>query len=118
MNYADELRKKTEEALLDLKEMREQVAKSKCVECKEESWKAAEQGKYETTICLYIYEESVEMASIIADMCVNELKSCGLSVEREIARECDDGKTIDGYKECSVPIHISWYPESEESNDN
>jgi hypothetical protein len=117
MTYADELRKKTEEALLDLKETREQLAESCCIQCKKTAFKAAERGKYETTIRVYIYEENDEMARMIADMCVDELKSCGLSIVRDAVRESDDGEIIDGYVKYSVDIHASWYPESEESND-
>lgn len=117
MNYADELREITEKTLLNLKEMREKIAEMKYVECKKATFKAAKRGKYETTICLHIYEDSDEMANRIVEMCIKRLKSCGLSVIGNTASKSNSIPREDGCMEYNATIYISWYPESEKSND-
>lgn len=117
MNYADELREVTEKALLDSEEIREKIAEGKCVECKKATFKAAARGKYETTVYLHIYEYSDEMANRIVEMCIKRLKSCGLSVIGNTSSKSNSILREDGYVDYSVPIYISWYPESEKSND-
>lgn len=117
MNYADELREVTKKALLDSEKIREKIAEAKCVECKKATYKAATRGKYETTICLHIYEDSDEMANRIVEMCIKRLKSCGLSVIENTVSESNSILREDGCVEYNVSIYISWYPESEKSND-
>lgn len=113
MSFADELREKTEEALIILEEHYKKVAEVEYIACKGDAFEAAKCGKYEIDTCSSIYEDGDEIAERIADMCVNKLKSCGLSVERKMARKTD--KVIDGCNEYIIPIHISWYPESKGS---
>lgn len=117
MNYADELREVTEKALLNSKEIREKIAEAKCVECKKATFKAATRGKYETTVCLNIYEDSDKMANRIVEMCIKRLKSCGLSVIGNTASKSNSILREDGCVEYNATIYISWYPESEKSND-
>lgn len=117
MNYADELRKVTEKALLDSKEIREKIAEMKCVECKQAAFKAAERGKYETNVSLYVYEDSDEMANRIVEMCIKRLKSCGLSAIGNTASKSNSIPREDGCMEYNATVYISWHPESEKSND-
>lgn len=107
MNFVDELRKKTKESTHVLEENHKRVAKIKCEECKEKALDAAKRGKYKVKIWLYIFEENAKAAGEIADMCIDELKSCGLSAKRKSVRS--SGEIIGNYKEYSVPISVSWH---------